>query len=250
MDPALSITSRGPISEPSEVESGAHRAMQLDRGFSASAPSQPHEVPSKHFTTAPYHSTVKILVHGMAMGPSETNPHKARAATCQDRQLLSFSPFFFFPLLYSYTQYPGHNVLRCNPPGFENGGHDGSDEGLLAVHAHHARRRAVYAVSPGYYCPLPPSNPRSVNPRPTLHYRSNVYTLGFRNILIARPGSSFCDKPCSLAILARQFGQIKCLSLLRQVCLHHGDSSRQVLMPALRKADHDLNPGHARMYSL
>ncbi|KAI7773666.1 hypothetical protein LA080_010199 [Diaporthe eres] len=36
LGPALSITSRGPIPEPSEVESGAPRAMQLDRGLALS----------------------------------------------------------------------------------------------------------------------------------------------------------------------------------------------------------------------
>lgn len=110
--PALSITSRGPISEPSEVESGAPRAMQLDRGlafclcaFSAS----PALLETFHYRTLTQHRAIPCT-HRMALRPSETNPHKARAATCQDRQLMSFSPFsiifwpcFFFPLSTRYT---------------------------------------------------------------------------------------------------------------------------------------------------
>lgn len=101
MGPALSITSRGPISEPSEVESGAHRAIQLDRGsLSPCALSASRAALETFHCTAPYHNTAGALVHGMALRPSETNPHKARAAPYQDRQLMSFSPFFpLFPFL-------------------------------------------------------------------------------------------------------------------------------------------------------
>lgn len=57
-------------------------------------------------------------MHGMAMLPSETNPHKARAATCPDRQLVSFSPFFLSFLLLSLV-YPVHSTFGCNTPDFE-----------------------------------------------------------------------------------------------------------------------------------
>lgn len=62
MDPAVSITSRGPISEPSEVESGAHRAMQAGQGppsLCALSPSQPLE--SRRNISALPQRTARIL---------------------------------------------------------------------------------------------------------------------------------------------------------------------------------------------
>lgn len=86
MGPALSMNSRGPISEPSEVESGAHRAIQLDRGPLLSLRPLSLTSHSRNISpccvctlssrpTAPLQSSSR----GMALRPSETNPHKARA---------------------------------------------------------------------------------------------------------------------------------------------------------------------------
>ena len=215
MGPALSTTSRGPISEASEVESGAHRATQLDRGLSVPAPSQPHQIPSKHFTTAPYHSTAGILVHGMALRPSETNPHKARAALCLDRQLMSFSPFFFF--LSSFLVYLVHSMFGCNPPDFENRGMVILTRATL-LHMCIMRGGAlycVYAVSPGYqgFRQFPVHH---INTGPTSIHRGSAITSSVGQ------NSSLCHRLCLLMIIASRAGRINHLG--RQVCLHHDES--------------------------
>lgn len=50
--PRQSAYNYGPISEPSEVESGAHRAMQAGQGLAASVPSLPLEA-LETFSTLP-----------------------------------------------------------------------------------------------------------------------------------------------------------------------------------------------------
>lgn len=85
MGPALSMNSRGPISEPSEVESGAHRAIQLDRGPLLSLrPLSLASYPRNILDTVLCRYAVlllpcRALLMAWPCGPSETNPHKARA---------------------------------------------------------------------------------------------------------------------------------------------------------------------------
>lgn len=156
--------------------------MQLDRGSPSLRPlsltSSPRDISPRHPAT---HSGM-CCVHGHAMRPSETNPHKARAATSPDRQLMGFSPFFFL-LLVLCTRPPGaqfFNMLGHGPPDLET---------RSMVFLTRATLLCMRIMRGGVLDMQRVKGYRRRQPSvPQWHYRSNVYTLGISKILLGRPG--------------------------------------------------------------
>lgn len=117
LGPALSITSRGPISEPSEVESGAHRAMQLDRGLALvlcalSASRAPLE--TFHHGTLPQHRGNSRAWHGHAALGNKSP--QGESGYLPGQAIHEFQPLFYFSLSSSFPRLPGTQYARLQPP--------------------------------------------------------------------------------------------------------------------------------------
>lgn len=136
--------------------------------LSVSAPSQPHEpassprnISSRHPTTAPR----EFLRMAWPCRPRKQIPTRrerlpARTGNSWVSAPLFFLPFFFCPSSTLCT------VCSVATPRLREPCHVASDEGHLGVYAHHARRDAVYPVSPGHHCHIRPNTPR---PYPRSH---------------------------------------------------------------------------------